>query len=139
MKISADFSAITRTRWYEYASRFLFGGAITALAGIISKRYGPSIGGMFLAFPAIFPASATLIETHQKRSKERAGGHGTIRGRKAAALDSTGASLGSIGLLTFAILAWKLLPHLPPWAMLSIATLAWLLVSVVAWKIWEAW
>ena len=28
---------------------------------------------LFLAFPAIFPASATLIEKHEKEKKEREG------------------------------------------------------------------
>jgi len=61
MRIRADLSALARTRWYEYISRFLYGGAVTALAGTIAKKYGPIIGGLFLAFPAIFPASKTLI------------------------------------------------------------------------------
>ena len=34
----------------------------SAIAGMIAKRYGAEIGGLFLAFPAIFPASASLIE-----------------------------------------------------------------------------
>lgn len=40
MRITADVSALARSRWYEYASRFLFGGTMTALAGIIAKEYG---------------------------------------------------------------------------------------------------
>jgi hypothetical protein len=50
-------------------------------------------GGLFLAFPAIFPASATLIEQHERRRKQGTGGHGTLRGRRAAALDAAGASI----------------------------------------------
>ena len=37
------------------------------------QRWGPGIGGLFLAFPAIFPASATLVEKHEKQKKNRAG------------------------------------------------------------------
>jgi hypothetical protein len=33
----------------------------------------PVVGGLFLAFPAIFPASATLIEKHVRERKEKAG------------------------------------------------------------------
>ncbi len=73
MRIKVDPSVIGQTRWYEYAIRFLFGGLITAVAGIIAKKFGPVIGGLFLAFPAIFPASATLIEKHEKEKKEREG------------------------------------------------------------------
>jgi hypothetical protein len=34
------------------------------VVGLIAARFGPVVGGLFLAFPAIFPASATLIEKH---------------------------------------------------------------------------
>jgi len=54
MKVHADFSALRRTKWYEYAIRFLFGGIITAITGLIAKKFGPQVGGLFLAFPAIF-------------------------------------------------------------------------------------
>ena len=60
MKVHADFSALRRTKWYEYAIRFLFGGIITAITGMIAKKFGPQVGGLFLAFPAIFPASPSL-------------------------------------------------------------------------------
>ena len=62
MRIQVDLSTLGQTKWHDYAVRFLFGGLITALAGIIAKKFGPGIGGLFLAFPAIFPASATLID-----------------------------------------------------------------------------
>ena len=137
MRISADSSALARTRWYEYLSRFMFGGAMTVLAGIIAKEYGPTIGGLFLAFPAIFPASATLIEKHEKQRKQQAGGHGVLRGRKAAALDAAGAAMGSLGLLTFALLVWRLIEEIPTWGALSSATVAWLAVSILAWKLWH--
>ena len=71
MKIEINFAALARSKWYEYLVRFAFGGLITALAGIIAKRYGPGVGGLFLAFPAIFPATATLLEKHEKHRKER--------------------------------------------------------------------
>ncbi|HWO32650.1 MAG TPA: DUF3147 family protein, partial [Candidatus Acidoferrum sp.] len=61
MKVTIDLSTPARTRWHEYAVRFLLGGAITVIAGLLAKRFGPMFGGLFLAFPAIFPASATLV------------------------------------------------------------------------------
>ena len=57
MQIEFDFWVLRRTRWYEYALRFLFGGGVTVAAGLIAKQYGPVFGGLFLAFPAVFPAS----------------------------------------------------------------------------------
>jgi Protein of unknown function (DUF3147) len=73
VKIKIDITAIGESRWYEYLVRFAFGGTITALAGLVAKRYGPGIGGLFLAFPAIFPATATLLDKHERQKKERAG------------------------------------------------------------------
>ena len=72
-------SAIRQTRWYEYLVRFVLGGAMTVVAGLIAARFGPVIGGLFLAFPAIFPASATLIEKHVRERKEKAGLPGARR------------------------------------------------------------
>ena len=61
MKIGVNFSSLKEDRWYEYAERFLFGGIITAATGEIARTFGPAVAGLFLAFPAIFPATATLI------------------------------------------------------------------------------
>jgi hypothetical protein len=89
-------SVLQEGRWYEYLIRFALGGAATAFTELISSRYGASIGGLFLSLPAIFCASATLIEKHEIRRKEEAGLSGVRRGRQAAALDATGAGLGAL-------------------------------------------
>lgn len=135
MQIKVDTSALGQTKWHDYAIRFFFGGLITALAGLIAREYGPVVGGLFLAFPAIFPASATLIEKHETEKKENKGLRGTNRGREAASVDAAGSAMGSIGLLVFAVLVWRLLPEHRSWLVLSGAPLAWLAVSVLVWKI----
>ena len=94
-------SALRQTRWYEYLVRFVLGGTMTVVAGLIAARFGPVVGGLFLAFPAIFPASATLIEKHVRQRKEKAGLPGARRGKEAAALDAAGAALGSFGASGF--------------------------------------
>jgi len=128
-------AALKQTRWYEYLVRLVFGGLITAGAGLIAKKFGPTIGGLFLAFPAIFPASATLIESHEEEKKEELGLHGTIRGREAVSVDAMGAAIGGIGLAAFALITTFLLPkHSTPLA-LVLATIAWFLVSVALWSI----
>ena len=104
MRIEFHPSSLLQTRWYELFVRFLFGGLITAGTGIVTRKFGPVVGGLSLAFPAIFPASATLIEKHEKQRKEKAGMNGDDRGRKAASVDAAGAAIGSIGLLVFALL-----------------------------------
>ena len=135
MQIKVDPSVIGQTRWCEYVVRFLFGGLITVVAGIIAKKYGPGIGGLFLAFPAIFPASATLIEKHEKQKKEEKGLQGTRRGREAASVDAAGSVMGSIGLSVFALLVWQFLPHQSIGTVLTGATVAWLTVSVLIWYV----
>ena len=108
---------------------------MTVLAGLIAKNFGPGLGGLFLAFPAIFPAGATLIEKHEKQKKERAGVNGTQRGRTAAGLDAAGAAIGTVGLLCFAVLVWQLIMSYNIWIVLTAATCAWLTVSVLIWHL----
>jgi hypothetical protein len=134
MMIRIDLAGLRRTKWQDYAIRFLFGGLITTVAGLIAQRWGPRIGGLFLAFPAIFPASATLVEKHEKK-KNRAGLQGAVRGREAAALDAAGAALGCIGLAGFALVVWQLLGSHETWIVLGGAGLLWLGVSGLCWRI----
>jgi uncharacterized protein DUF3147 len=133
MLVKFESTSLRETKWSDYATRFIFGGAVTLLAGLIADRYGPGIGGLFLAFPAIFPASASLIQKHERQKKERAGLDGIKRGRLAAGIDAAGATVGCVGLLAFATVAWKLLPRCPLWLVLIIATLAWAVLSISVW------
>ncbi len=135
MNVTVDLSVLGKTKWYEYAVRFLFGGIVTVLAGLIAKNFGPGVGGLFLAFPAIFPAGATLIEKHEKQKKEQAGINGTQRGRTAAGVDAAGAAIGTIGLLCFALLVWQLITSYQTWIVLTAATFTWLSVSVLIWHL----
>ena len=82
MNVKLNFAALKQTKWHEYVVRFIFGGLTTVVTGIIAKKFGPGIGGLFLAFPAIFPASATMIENHEKEKKLQVGMEGVNRGRK---------------------------------------------------------
>jgi Protein of unknown function (DUF3147) len=127
-------SSLKEGRWYEYLVRFALGGAVTVFTGLISSRYGATIGGLFLALPAIFCASATLIETHEIRRKREVGLDGRRRGEEAAALDSAGAALGALGMLSFAIVFSVTVERSIPGAFLG-ASLAWLVVSVAAWRV----
>ena len=133
MKIEIDIAALGRSKWYEYLARFAFGGLVTALAGIIAKRYGPGIGGLFLAFPAIFPATATLLEKHEKQKERPVARATVVRAREIAGVDAAGAAMGSLGLMAFAAIVWKWLPQYPLIPVLATATLAWLQASVTMW------
>ena len=131
--VTVHVSELARGRWYEYASRFLIGGFVTAGAGIVAKEFGPAVGGLFLAFPAIFPASVTLIEKHERQKKEQLGLTGVRRGKEAAAVDAAGAAVGSCGLFVFAVAVWKLLPGYPARFALPAAAASWTVVSALAW------
>jgi Protein of unknown function (DUF3147). len=135
MRVEVHTDGLRRTKWHECALRFVLGGAITVVAGLIAKKFGPAMGGLFLAFPAIFPASATLVQKHEQKRKEEKGLPGIQRGKQAAALDAIGAAMGSLGLLVFAVLVWKFLPKHPAWWVLILAGIAWLLTSCAIWAV----
>ena len=132
MQIQLSTSSLSDGRWYEYLVRFALGGAANAFTGLISSTFGASIGGLFLALPAIFCASATLIESHERRAKEKAGLSGRRRGQQAAALDAAGAGLGSIGLAAFASVFYVVVQATTIGAFVA-AILVWAAVSVLAW------
>jgi uncharacterized membrane protein len=133
--VEIKLSALKESKPHEYLVRFLFGGAATVLAGLVARRFGPAAGGLFLAFPAIFPASVTLIESHEKERKGELGYNGTNRGRMAASIDAAGATLGSVGLIGFAIVLIWLLPRENPWLVIPAATLVWSVISFLLWEL----
>jgi hypothetical protein len=133
--VRADGSALRDSKLSQYAIRFVFGGIVTAVAGLVAQHYGPVVAGLLLAFPAIFPASATLIEKHEEQQKEKNGMSGTIRGRQAASVDAAGSAMASLGLVVFAVIIWRFLPAHSACAVLGAATVAWAAVSVVVWQI----
>ena len=137
MTIRVNPSALKKTKWYEFAIRFLIGGLITALIGVIAKECGPNVGGLFLGFPSLFPAAITLVDSHQRKRKQQIGLSGERRGREAASLDAAGAAMGSLGLLAFAVAVWRLLPDQNRWQVLIFATVVWLLVSSSLWWIYK--
>ncbi len=117
--VAADLGGLKKYGSKEYILRFAFGGAITAATGVVAHFFGPVIGGLFLAFPAILPASVTLIQHHEDH--------------RAAEADAFGAACGSIGLLAFGAAVWLLMPHLAAWLVIGLAAIAWLLVSTAVW------
>jgi len=133
--LTVDLSSLRESKPHEYAIRFVFGGICTVIAGLIAKRYGPGLGGLFLAFPAIFPAGASLIEDHEKRRKAEHGFDGTIRGRLAASVDAAGASLGCIGLMAFATILWLWIPSHNAYWIVFPSILVWVTLSAILWAL----
>ena len=135
MRVSIDVSSVRRTTAFEYAIRFLLGGIITAVTGLIANRYGAAAVGLFHAFPAIFPASVTRVEKHEIEKKHSAGLHGSIRGREAAALEAAGAAIGSIGLFGFAIFVGRFAGRYRSSTVLLSATLVWFATAGLIWRL----
>lgn len=137
MIVHLRFAAIKGIKPHEWIVRFVFGGAVCVVAGMIAQIYGPAVGGLFLAFPAIFPAGASLVEAHEKEHKARAGFDGTSRGRLVAALDALGAALGCVGLAGFAVVFWLWSAHAHIGVVFVMATLVWLTCAVGAWLLFR--
>ena len=111
---------LEQVAWWEYAVRFLFGGVVTVATGLLAKYVGPAFAGMFLAFPAILPASLTLVKQHD--------------GRRRALEDARGGQVGAIALAGFAGCVTLTAARWPPVVFLPIATGVWLAVAVLAWR-----
>lgn len=111
--------------------RFVFGGMISAIAALIANRYGPKVGGLFLAFPAIFPASATMLAQAEKT--RHPGPSKKQHARMAVSADAAGAAVGSIALAAFAVFVWRMLPRHSVGVVLFVATLLWFGVAGLCW------
>ncbi len=133
MRISLNIAAVRQLSFGDLAKRFVLGGAVTAVAGVIASLWGPSLGGLFLAFPAILPMALTLIADDQQARKERLGLHGVVSGRKAAALDAFGAFMGTGGLCAFALVVHRLAGDGYRATAVAVATLVWCAISSGLW------
>jgi hypothetical protein len=111
-------------RMRDYVIRFFFGAVISLVAGLIGMKFGPRLGGVFLAFPAILPASLTLIA--KKEGDDR------------AARDSIGAVLGAIAMIAFAVIISVWVVSLGVVLALAIALVVWLVVAVALYALVEA-
>jgi hypothetical protein len=97
--------------------RFAAGAGASLVAALVSQFAGSRPGGPLLALPAILIASLTLIADDD--------------GLRAAIDDSRGAVLGGLGLVAFAVIAWRLLDQVPTWLVLLLATVGWVAVSLL--------
>jgi hypothetical protein len=118
MTPSVSAEGLKRPKLWEHALRFCFGGTIAVLAALVGRHFGPIAGGLFLAFPAILPASITLVKEQD--------------GRKQAVDDARGARIGALALIGFA--AVVLLVHRTGalYTLLA-AVLSWFAVAFAIW------
>lgn len=100
----------------DLAIRFALGAAISVVAGILGNVFGHRFGGAFLAFPAILPASLTLVQEEE----------GTRRADRSA----IGAVLGAVGMVVFALVGEASFGRMPPFLALALALAGWTLAAV---------
>jgi Protein of unknown function (DUF3147) len=91
--------------------RFGAGAATSVVSGTTTIVFGPRVGGVLLAFPAILAASLTLIEEQDN----------SIDARE----DARGAIAGGCALAIFALAAELTLGHMSGALALMIAAAAW--------------
>lgn len=101
----------------DYVVRFAFGFLISVVSAVATDVAGPRVGGLFLAFPAILPATLTLVEKKE--------------GLAQAASDVRGATLGAIGMVGFACFMTAYVNTAPALALAG-ALLVWVAVSALA-------
>jgi len=137
MRVGVEMAKLREGTPGEYLARFLFGGIVTVIATLIAERYGPVTGGLFLAFPGIFPAALSMTEKHARERKAKSDEHGTLFGRAEASVEAAGASAGALGLAAFALtLCIGLRAHRFP-SMLILAMVLWLATSLLFWWLRE--
>ena len=105
----------------ELALRFAMGALASLAAGGVAQAFGTRIGGIPLALPAIFVASITL---EQRKDSRRAMQH-----------QVSGAPLGALGMIAFALTVVALVERANLVAVLALATLAWAAVSLIAYLV----
>lgn len=123
MAVELNLAALRKSRWSDYVERFAFGGCVSVIVALVTHHFGSGWGGLFLGFPAILPATLTLVKDHDGRPK--------------AADDAAGATCGAIGLVGFASCVWLTTPHLGVALSLVMAALVWLALSIAAWWLSE--
>jgi Protein of unknown function (DUF3147) len=114
--------ALRNVRWWEMGLRFLAGGCISAAAAVIDHAAGHKAGGAMLAFPAILPATLTLVDRKE--------------GRRAAMRVVWGAYFGGYGMIAYALVVAALAPAAKAWA-LAAGLAAWTAISFGLFKFWS--
>jgi hypothetical protein len=100
----------------DYAIRVALGGVVSVAAALIGVWTTSRLGGVFTAFPAILPASLTLI--------------GEKQGREQSAEDAEGGTLGAIAFVVAAAFIAATVTHLAGAASLLLALGLWLALAV---------
>lgn len=110
-----DLGRLRTVRLRDLAIRFAFGAAISVGAALLTIAVDPRFGGAFLAFPAILPASLTLIAEKE--------------GERMADRNAVGAVLGGLGLAVFAMIGERTFTHVDGAVAIVLALGGWVVSS----------
>lgn len=103
---SLKLSQIREVKPRELGIRFVAGATTSVVAGLVTLGFGPRIGGIFLAFPAILAASLTLIEQEEGTAEAREDARGAVSGGLAMALFAAIAAIAFGHLSAVLALVW---------------------------------
>jgi hypothetical protein len=113
---AVDLGSLREIRVRALALRFVFGAAVSVVAGLVGIAAGQRAGGVMLAAPAVLPATLTIIERKE--------------GRGPAVTEVQGAVLGAVALIGFAVVAAASMARLPLAAALLGALAAWAAAAI---------
>jgi len=113
---AVDLGSLREIRLRALALRFVFGAAVSVVAGLVGIAAGQRAGGVMLAAPAVLPATLTIIERKE--------------GRGPAVTEVQGAVLGAVALIGFAVVAAASMARLPLAAALVGALAAWAAAAI---------
>lgn len=113
---AVDLGSLREIRLRALALRFVFGAAVSVVAGLVGIAAGQRAGGVMLAAPAVLPATLTIIERKE--------------GRGPAVTEVQGAVLGAVALIGFAVVAAASMARLPLAAALLGALAAWAAAAI---------
>ncbi len=114
---AVDVRKLGGVRATEMAARFGLGAAVSIVAGIVSLAAGARLGGVFLAFPAILPASLTFVQNKE--------------GTRVADHDALGAVLGGTAGVVFATVGESMFGRHNSALVLGMALAGWLLTAIL--------
>jgi uncharacterized membrane protein (GlpM family) len=114
--VGIDRDQLLQAQWAPLGLRFVFGGAIALVAGLVGMRFGPRVDGLFLAFPAVLPAALTLIESKEGPAKTDT--------------DALGAILGSAAMVVFAAVVAVLVARVGAPLAVAVGAAAWVMVAL---------
>jgi hypothetical protein len=123
--VAFDFAEFRKIRWQDVLIRFLFGLTISVVAGVVGVTCGVRVGGILLAFPAILPATLTLI------AKEE--------GEERSFHDLQGTVCGACGLVGFGVVAALTIGRVNVFLALALAFLAWSAIAGALYLVWATW